>query len=134
MDGITSEFLGHGYNEEQKPKCLPGTSLPAPVLKPIYLYEALHRSGYHYQGLSVGEFLFEALKLMRDIFIRHNVNIIPLRYEKVFDVYETWNYAKDKINNGSLEVNLQEEYIIVRLDYSEPIKLYRDGRRSVKTT
>ena len=108
---------------------LPGTSLPAPVLKPIYFYEAMHLSGYRVEGMPLGTYIYEALKVMRDCLLPKKVNIIPLRYDSVYNVYETWNYAKNAIGTSIKKIDLEKgEVTIATNTYdSKTITLKRNG-------
>lgn len=134
MDKPSETIYSSGdHDKEQcKPVYLPGTSLPIPDLKPMYYYEALHKMGYVVDGMSLGVYMFEALKMMREIFrkLNHPFRIIPLHLADP-DIYTSWNYAINRIGYNRLkDINLKKRYIVVtRVAYkSDTVKLYENGQ------
>ena len=116
---------------KDKAICLPGTTLPCPDLRPMHYLEALHQNGYVVDGMSIGVYMFEALKLMRNCFLNSTMKIyiIPLRGNVTSDVYKSWEYAMCKIRYMLIDINLKERYVLIKTNrYSnKPIKLKENG-------
>ena len=104
--GIPSgQILCNRSGKNYRPKealGIPGTALWTPALKPISKIEALSRSGYYIEGLSVEEYLFECIKIAREVYKREwKMIILPLGSKEYFNIIDTWKHVYNRMRAQS---------------------------------